>query len=133
LCVAALNTRPEHASARVFLHILRDTLGADASASQMIGVPTKPVLMRKSFAATSRKAAGLVQRGAVGQTGAVDRGTVARGDLSGFNYATVPSVLVECGFLSNPVEDQLLSSPNYQDKVAEGITQGVISYLEGKK
>ena len=36
LCVAALNTRPEHASARVFLHILRDTLGAHASASQMI-------------------------------------------------------------------------------------------------
>ena len=36
LCVAALNTRPEHASARVFLNTLRDTLGADASASQLI-------------------------------------------------------------------------------------------------
>ena len=36
LCVAALNTRPEHASARVFLTVLRDALDAGSSASEMI-------------------------------------------------------------------------------------------------
>ena len=36
LCVAALNTRPEQASARVFLNVLRDTLDAETSASEMI-------------------------------------------------------------------------------------------------
>ena len=36
LCIAALNTRPEQASARVFLNVLRDTLGSDRHASDMI-------------------------------------------------------------------------------------------------
>ncbi|GAC1548713.1 MAG: hydroxysqualene dehydroxylase HpnE [Collimonas sp.] len=36
LCIAALNTRPEHASAQVFLAVLRDSLGASRSASDML-------------------------------------------------------------------------------------------------
>ena len=36
LCVSALNTPPEQASARVFLTVLRDTLGGDAQASDLI-------------------------------------------------------------------------------------------------
>ena len=36
LCIAALNTRPVRASARVFLNVLRDTLAAEVSASEMI-------------------------------------------------------------------------------------------------
>ena len=38
-------------------------------------------------------------------------------------------MLVECGFLSNPVEDRLLASPHYQDKIAAGMAEGVLSYL----
>ncbi len=66
----------------------------------------------------------------VAATSAVDLGTVARGDLSGFNHSKVPTILVETGFMSNPIEDRLLASPHYQDKVAEGIAEGVIAYLE---
>lgn len=36
LCIAALNTPPERASARVFLAVLRDSLGAGRSASDML-------------------------------------------------------------------------------------------------
>jgi squalene-associated FAD-dependent desaturase len=36
LCLAALNTAPERASAQVFLHVLRDSLGAKRSASDML-------------------------------------------------------------------------------------------------
>jgi squalene-associated FAD-dependent desaturase len=36
LCLAALNTPPERASAQVFLHVLRDSLGAPRSASDML-------------------------------------------------------------------------------------------------
>ena len=36
LCIAALNTPPERASAQVFLHVLRDSLGAKRSASDML-------------------------------------------------------------------------------------------------
>lgn len=36
LCIAALNTPPERASARIFLHVLRDSLGARRHASDMM-------------------------------------------------------------------------------------------------
>jgi len=80
--------------------------------------------------ADSKEAAGCIQSATVRSTGAVDRGIKARVDLSGFNWSKVPSVLVECGFLSNPVEDRLLASPHYQDKLASGIADGVVEYLE---
>ena len=42
---------------------------------------------------------------------------------------TMPSVLVEVGFLTNPVEEKLLLDEKYQDKVAVAIYNGIIDYL----
>ena len=41
----------------------------------------------------------------------------------------VPSVLVECGFISNPAEENLLLTPAYQASLAEAVTEGVEEYL----
>ena len=43
--------------------------------------------------------------------------------------ALMPSVLVECGFLSNPSEALLLQSPAYQQAIADGIAQAVAHYF----
>ena len=43
--------------------------------------------------------------------------------------ATMPGVLCECGFLSNPEEEQLLSSDEYQSKVAFTIYCGIMEFL----
>jgi len=40
-----------------------------------------------------------------------------------------PTVIVECGFLSNPEEATLLSTEEYQEKVAKAICQGIVEYL----
>ncbi|AET70691.1 N-acetylmuramoyl-L-alanine amidase [Desulfosporosinus orientis DSM 765] len=40
----------------------------------------------------------------------------------------MPAVLVELGFLSNPAEEKLLSSPEFQTKAAQGIYQGILSF-----
>lgn len=45
----------------------------------------------------------------------------------------VPSVLVECGFLSNPEEEANLRDEAYQEKVAICIYSGVMKYLEGER
>lgn len=45
----------------------------------------------------------------------------------------MPSVLVECGFLSNPEEERLLKDENYQEKLAWAIFMGIMKYFEGKK
>jgi len=83
----------------------------------------------RPIAPQSKIAAQAVQKSLIAATGANSRGAIQRSDLSGFNWATVPSVLIEAGFMSNRVEDKLLASPHYQDKVAEGISQGVQAYL----
>ena len=41
----------------------------------------------------------------------------------------LPSVLVECGFLSNPEEEKLLLTPAYQQRVAKAIHDGVTAYF----
>lgn len=41
----------------------------------------------------------------------------------------VPSVIVEVGFLSNPVEEELLGQPGYRKKLAEAIFHGTVKFL----
>ena len=41
-----------------------------------------------------------------------------------------PTIIVECGFLSNPAEANLLSTPEYQEKTVNAIASGVLVYLE---
>ena len=52
----------------------------------------------------------------------------------GNNYVTripdAPSVLVECGFLSNPDDEKALMDPDHQQKLAEAIADGVVEWLE---
>ena len=43
---------------------------------------------------------------------------------------TMPSVLLECAFVSNPTEENIALSPDWRDRVAQGITRGVINYRE---
>ena len=77
----------------------------------------------------SLKAARLVQAAAVRSTGTADRGLVKRTDLTGFNWADVPAILVECGFMSNPTERRLLRSSAYEWKVARGLTAGAAEFI----
>lgn len=43
--------------------------------------------------------------------------------------AQVPSILIECGFLSNPEETANLTDPNYQKQIAYAIAIGTCRYL----
>jgi N-acetylmuramoyl-L-alanine amidase len=44
--------------------------------------------------------------------------------------ADMPSILTEISFLSNPADEQLLKKPEQRQRVAEGLYQGVASYLQ---
>jgi len=79
--------------------------------------------------AASLRAGRSIQRALVGATSAADRGIVRRSDLTGFNWANVPAVLVETGFLSNPAERRRLHTSAYRLRVAAGLTAGISSYL----
>ncbi len=55
--------------------------------------------------------------------------TAKEGDYYIVTCTDVPSVLVECGFLSNPMEELLLQQKSYQDKVCYGILCGIVQFL----
>lgn len=42
---------------------------------------------------------------------------------------TMPAILAEIAFISNPTEEKLLQSPTYQKRMAEGIFNGLQSYI----
>ena len=44
-------------------------------------------------------------------------------------YVEIPITIVECGFLSNPEEEKLLQTDEYQDKLAWGIYNGINVYF----
>lgn len=50
-------------------------------------------------------------------------------DLYMYKSTTVPGVLIECGFLSNPNERYLLQQKNYQKKLSQVITDSVVYYF----
>jgi N-acetylmuramoyl-L-alanine amidase len=79
--------------------------------------------------AKSLRAARKVQAAVVRQTGALDLGLVRRSDLTGFNWANVPAILIETGFMTNPSEGRLLRSSAYQLKVARGIAAGAAAFV----
>ncbi|MBE7095881.1 N-acetylmuramoyl-L-alanine amidase [Bacillus cereus] len=55
-----------------------------------------------------------------------------RDDLSGFNWAKVPGVLLELGFMSNPQEDKKLSDPQYVNSLLQSVTDSVDEYWKSK-
>ena len=48
-------------------------------------------------------------------------------DIYLMNHVQVPAVLIECGFLSNPVETEQLKKPSYQLRLAAAILSGVLT------
>jgi len=70
-----------------------------------------------------------VLAGVIAQTGAVDRGTHQQAFYVN-RWTNMPSVLVECGFMSNPAERAQLATNTYQKKIAKGIADGIAAYAE---
>ncbi|HXE93750.1 MAG TPA: N-acetylmuramoyl-L-alanine amidase [Gaiellaceae bacterium] len=115
-----------HAALMIRIH-------ADGSTDRSLhGVKTLVPALHRGWTddiyASSVRAARMVQSAVVQQTRALDLGLLQRSDLTGFNWANVPAVLVECGFMTNPAEARLLRSNAYQLKIARGLTAGAEAF-----
>jgi len=80
-------------------------------------------------AQASKKLADAVLGRVIRRTEATSRG-VKKGNFFVIRENTMPAILVEGGFISNPEERALLRSRDYQEKIARGIADGVDHFLK---
>ena len=117
------------ADAALFLRIHADG-STDSSAR---GTHTLYPALRRGWTddvyAESRRAAQVVQRDVRAALGFPDRGLQERSDFTGFNWADVPVIMVELGFMTNPTEDRLLATTAYQRRAALGLCRGTLRFL----
>ena len=72
--------------------------------------------------------ADIVQKKLVQQTGLSNRG-VKQAPFLVLKGVNMAAVLIEVGFISNPNEERLLKTPEFREKVAQAISQGIEDYL----
>lgn len=66
------------------------------------------------------------------ETGLGNRGVTKTDTMTGINWCTVPTTIVEMGFMSNAAEDRLMATEEFKQNAAEGIFKGLVRYAESK-
>ena len=66
----------------------------------------------------------------VSATGCRKRKVWETDSMSGNNWSKVPTTLLEMGFMTNPQEDQRMASADYQQKMIQGMADGIDRYFE---
>lgn len=112
----------ERVNADVFVSVHANSL--DSRNSSVNGVET--FFARGST--TGRELASYVQSQIISTTGATDRNAKAAGFYV-IAKTSMPAILVETGFVTNPAEARNLSNPNYQKQMAEAIARGIDQFI----
>lgn len=81
--------------------------------------------------AQSLSVASTVQNALISATGASDKGT-SQANFYVIRSTSMPSILVEMGFVSNSQEAANLNNSAYQNKIASGIRKGIVQYFSQK-
>lgn len=113
------------ANASLVIRIHADSCDNTSAKGASMLVPAAINDNTETICEPSKKYGTIVLNTLVKEVGMKNRGVIVRNDMTGFNWSKVPVILVEMGFLSNPDEDKLLSSDEYQDKLAAALADGI--------
>jgi N-acetylmuramoyl-L-alanine amidase len=117
------------AGAALFLRVHADGSNDPTARGTHTLYPAMRVGWTDDIYAESRRAARIVHADLRAALGFPDRGLQEHTDFTGFNWADVPVILVEMGFMTNPTEDRLLSTAAYQRRAATGLCRGTLRFL----
>lgn len=117
-------------NADIAVRIHADGSGSSSAHGVSVLVPGSQYINDSDLISKSRNAGESVLNAFVEETGALNRGISVRNDMTGFNWSTVPVILVEMGFMTNPEEDKLMETEDYQNKMVSGIVTGLEKHFE---
>lgn len=103
-------------------------LNAEKKGNSATGIE---IYYKKGSEDGSEKLARTVQDTMLSYVDAKDRGILGN-NFEILREAEMPAILIECGFLTTPQEEQKLINTKYQEQLTEGIVQGILSFLDQK-
>lgn len=65
--------------------------------------------------------------------GRLHKSEVEQASFAVLTSPNIPSILVECGFISNEIDERHLANPSYRSQIAELIREGIIAYVKDSK
>ena len=92
-------------------------------------VTVEGATLEELYGIQSGEMAELVQQNLSQILGTKDNGAVAYPELAVLNKTSMPAIVVEGAYLSNPQDIQLISQEEYVEKYAYGVALGIIDYL----
>lgn len=120
------------AGADIAVHIHADGNNDPSVHGVSVLVPDGDLLGTPSIVEESVRLGELMVNAVAAETGAKNRGTVPRSDMTAFNFSEIPSVLIEMGFMTNPEEDALLETAEYQAKIVDGMVAAILDWYGGE-
>lgn len=121
------------AEADAFIRVHADS-STNASAKGVMTIcQTKKNPYNSEWYEESYRLSELVLEEVVESTGAKKRKVWETDTMTGINWTTVPTTILEMGFMSNPEEDELMATEEYQKKIAVGVANAIDRYLKGEE
>ena len=118
------------AKADAFIRIHADGSEDSTVTGMMTICQTKKNKYNGKLYKKSRALADCVLKGMVDATGNPKSKVWETDTMSGINWAKVPTIIVEMGYMTNPEEDELMATEEYRDKLAKGMADGLDRFLK---
>lgn len=118
------------AGADIAIHIHADGNNDSSVHGVSVLVPSGDLLGTPSIIEESHRLGQLMVDAVAEKTGAKNRGISPRTDMVAFNHSEIPTVLIEMGFLTNPEEEKLLETEEYQKKIVDGMVEALLKWYQ---